>query len=172
MKIYTNTMRVDFGIIIVLIAVVLAIPAARASDIDLHWLWDDRCAACHGHAGDFARKFLNVAGGELQGPHHVHDLRRFLRNHYLAGNEVDAVYNMLFAQVNNKARYKGECVSCHDTAAKFVRNSLELRDGMLYSRSSGIPVSRFLDHHMELNPDDIAFFTHLLTRVAYEVYRP
>jgi hypothetical protein len=85
-------------------------PAPRASDIDLHWLWDDRCAACHGHAGDFTRKFLNVSGGELQGPHHVNDLRRFLHNHYLAGNEVEAIYNMLLAQAINQARFKGSAL--------------------------------------------------------------
>ena len=172
MKTCTNAMRVNLGISIVLVAAVLAISAVRASGIDLHWLWDDRCAACHGHAGDFARKFLNVSSGELQGPHHVHDLRRFLHNHYLAGNEVDAVYNMLLAQANNQARFKDQCVSCHDTAAKFVRNSLELRNGVLYSRNSGRLVSSFLDHHMELNTDDVEFFTDLLTRVAHEVYRP
>ena len=165
-------MRVNPGASIVLVAAVLAMSAVRASDIDLHWLWDDRCAACHGHAGNFARKFLSVSSGELQGQHHVHDLRRFLHNHYLAGNEVDAVYDMLFAQANNQARYQGECVSCHNTAAKFVRNSLGLRDGVLYSRNSGRPVSRFLDHHMELNLNDVEFFTNLLTRVAHEVYRP
>jgi hypothetical protein len=51
-------MRLNLRAGIVLIATLLAIPAARASGIDLHWLWDDRCATCHGHAGDFARKFL------------------------------------------------------------------------------------------------------------------
>jgi hypothetical protein len=165
-------MRVNPETSIVLVAAVLAMSAVRASGIDLHWLWDDRCAACHGHAGDFSRKFLSVSSGELQGPHHVHDLRRFLHNHYLAGNEVDAVYNMLLAQANNQARFKNECASCHDTAAMFVRHSLELRDGVLYSRNSGRPVIRFLNHHMELNPDDVEFFINLLTRVAHEVYRP
>ncbi|MDX2458243.1 MAG: hypothetical protein QNL87_12125 [Gammaproteobacteria bacterium] len=165
-------MRVNPGVSIILVAAMLAMTAVRASDIDLHWLWDDHCAACHGHSGDFARKFLRVSSGELQGPHHVHDLRRFLHSHYLAGNEVDAVYDMLLAQVNNQARFKGECVSCHDTAARFVRKSLELRDGALYSRNSGSPVSRFLDHHMALSPDDVEFFIKLLTRVAHEVYRP
>lgn len=165
-------MRVCLGVSIVLVTAVLAMPVVRASNIDLHWLWDDRCDACHGHAGDFARKFLSVSSGELQGPHHVHDLRRFLHNHYLAGNEVDAVYNMLLAQANNLARFKNECASCHDTAAMFVRHSLELREGVLNSRNSGRPVRRFLGHHMDLNPDDAEFFTNLLTRVAQEVYRP
>lgn len=165
-------MRLHLKVSIVLVATVLTIPAARASGTDLHWLWDDRCAACHGHAGDFARNYLVITSGELQGRHHIHDLRRFLHNHYLAGIEVDAVYNMLLAQANNQARFKGECIGCHDTASGLVRNSLELRDGVLYSRNSGLPVSRFLDHHMELNPDDVEFFLKLLTRVAHEVYRP
>ena len=155
-----------------LVTVLLEMPGVRASDIDLHWLWDDRCATCHGHSGDFSRSVLSVSDGELQGRHHIHDLHRFLNNHYLAGNEVDAIYNMLLAQVSNQARFKSDCVSCHGTAAKFVRNSLELRDGVLYSRNSGRPVSRFLEHHMELSPDDVEFFINLLTRVAQEVYRP
>ena len=106
-----------------MVTAVLAMPAVRASNIDLHWLWDDRCDACHGHAGDFARKFLSVSSGELQGPHHTTSTISvgFLHNHYLAGNEVDAVYNMLLAQANNQARFKNECASCHDTAAMFVR---------------------------------------------------
>ena len=52
-----------------MVTAVLAMPAVRASNIDLHWLWDDRCDACYGHAGDFARKFPSVSSGELQGPH-------------------------------------------------------------------------------------------------------
>jgi hypothetical protein len=156
----------------VLILATLVMPAVGATGIDLHWLWDDRCAACHGHAGDFARKFLSVSNGQLQGRHHVDDLQRFLRNHYLADNAVDAVYNMLLAQADKQARFKSECASCHDTATRFVRSSLELRDGVLYSRKSGQPVRLFLDHHRGLNTDDIEFFLNLLTRVAHEVYRP
>jgi hypothetical protein len=79
---------------------------------------------------------------------------------------------MLLAQAINQARFKGECISCHDTAARFVRNSLELRNGVLYSRNSGRPVSHSLEHHRELSPDDVEFFLDLLTRVAHEVYRP
>jgi hypothetical protein len=155
-----------------LIAAVLVMPAIDACATDLHWLWDDRCAECHGHAGDFARKFLSVSGGELRGPHHKHDLRRFLHNHYLAGNEVDAVYTMLLAQANSPTRFRDECSSCHGAAADFVRDRLELRKGMLYSRASGHPVQGFLEHHRNLQPDDVDFFMQLLTRVAREVYRP
>jgi len=168
----TNALRVHLVASSVLVTVLLVIPAVRASGIDLHWLWHDRCAACHGHASDFARNFLSVSSGELQGPHHVHDLRRFLNTHYLAGHEVDAVYTMLLAQTSTQPRFKDECSSCHDTAAELVRDSLELRDGVLYSRNTGGPVRRFLEHHRELNPDDVGFFISVLTRVAHEVYRP
>ena len=165
-------MQVKLSTSIVFIGIVLMTPQIRAAGIDLHLLWDDRCAVCHGHAGDFARKFLSVSGGKLQGRHHVHDLRRFLHNHYLTDSEVDAVYNMLLAQASNQARFKVECGACHEIAAKFVRDTLELRDGMLFGRKSGRPVRTFLDHHRELNPDDVEFYTNLLTRVAQEIYRP
>ncbi len=155
-----------------ILIIVILTPAAEAGGLDLHWLWDDRCVECHGHAGHFSRQFLSVANGELQGRHHVHDLRRFMHNHYLIDSEVDAVYNMLLAQANTPARFKAECSSCHDNAARFVRQSLELRDGRLYSRKSNQPTQRFLAHHRALNPDDVEFYIKLLTRVAHEVYRP
>jgi len=155
-----------------MVTALLVIPAVRASGMDLHWLWHDRCAACHGHSSDFARKSLGVSGGELQGRHHVNDLRRFLHTHYLAGHEVDAVYTMLLAQANTQPRFKNECSSCHDTAAAFVRDSLELRDGVLFSRNTRRPVRRFLEHHRELNQDDVEFFIDALTRVVHEVHRP
>jgi hypothetical protein len=150
----------------------LVIPVVSASGLDLHWLWEDRCAGCHGHAGDFARKFLGVSNGELLGRHHVHDLRRFLHNHYLAGNEVNAVYAMLFGQANSQARFRNECSSCHENAARFVRDTLMLRDGVLYSRASGQPVRDVLDRHRNLKPGDVDFFAKTLMRVAREIYRP
>lgn len=69
-----------------LLVAMLAVPAARAYDTDLHWLWDNRCEFCHGHAGEFSRKFLSVSNGQLQGPHHSDDFHLFLRNPYLADN--------------------------------------------------------------------------------------
>jgi hypothetical protein len=150
----------------------LANPAVGASGLDLHWLWEDRCAGCHGHAGDFARNSLGVSNGELLGRHYVHDLRRFLHNHYLAGNEVDAVYAMLYAQASSQTRFRDECSSCHENAATFVRNALLLRDGALYSRASGQPVREVLVRHRNLKPGDVDFFAKTLVRVAREIYRP
>ena len=168
----TNKMRINLKAGMALVMAMLLTPVAGATGIDLHWLWDDRCAECHGHAGNFARLFLNVSGGELQGRHHVYDLHRFMHNHYLLDSEVDAVYDMLLAQASSQARFREACSSCHGTAVEFVRNSLELRDGLLYSRVYGRPVYSFLDNHMGLSPDGVEFFIKQLTRVAHEVYRP
>lgn len=158
--------------VLVVPVMVIFMADAEPSGLDLHWLWDNRCADCHGHSGDFSRKFLSVSNGELQGAHHVHDLRRFLGNHYLAGNEVDEVYNMLLAQANTRPRFKDECSSCHDTASKFVRNELEFCDDVLVSRASDTPVHDFLASHRGLEPKDVDFFLGVLNRVANEVYRP
>ena len=165
-------MKVNLIISVVLVATVLVTMPASASGIDLHRLWDNRCADCHGHSGDFARRFLSVSRDKLQGWHHIHDLRRFLTNHYLAGKEVDEIYNMLLAQTNSPPRFKNECSSCHKTAAKFVRETLVLHEGVLNSRASGLPVRGVLDNHRSMEPDDVEFFMTLLTRVAHEVHRP
>ena len=157
---------------VILCAAVLTMPSVTASGLDLHWLWHDRCAACHGHSGDFARRVLDITSGELQGRHHVHDLRTFLHNHYLSGREVDAIYNMLLAQVKTQARFQNECSGCHGSAAVFVRESLILRDGVLYCRNRDTTVHHFLDNHGDLSQGDVGFYTDVLTRIAHEVYRP
>jgi mono/diheme cytochrome c family protein len=147
-------------------------PAVGGDGIDLHRFWDDRCFECHGHAGAFARKYLMISGDELQGRHHVHDLRRFLDNHYLAKSEVDAVYDMLHGQASRQARFKAECSGCHGAAANFVRSDLDLYQGTVYGRDSSLPIRSFLKHHRGLSPEDVDFYVGLLARVANEVYRP
>ena len=156
----------------VLIGVLLLTARAGATGIDLHWMWDNRCAECHGHSAEFARKFLQVKNDRLQGRHHVENFRLFLRNHYVSTNEADAVYEMLLAQVRTEPRFKHECSNCHGQASTFVRRTMLLQNGVLISRESKQPISRFMDGHRGLQADDIEFFVNLLTRVAGEVYRP
>ncbi len=155
-----------------LLAMLLTTQAPAASDPDLHWLWDDRCATCHGHAGDFARNFLSVVDGQLQGRHHLADLRLFLHNHNLRDAEVDDIYTMLLAQTTSQARFRNACSGCHETAAQFVRAKLKFRDGVLYGDSTGRPVQVTLESHRKLTASDRDFFIKLLLRVAREVYRP
>lgn len=150
----------------------LLISKGLASGIDLHWLWDNQCAECHGHSAEFSRKFLTVANGQLQGIHHVQGLRNFMRNHYTSNTEVDAVYEMLLAQALTKPRFKQECGNCHGSAASFVRQSVFLQDEDLLSRKSSQPIRTFLQQHRQMDTNDIDFFMSLLNRVAREVYRP
>ena len=145
---------------------------AVSPEPDLHWLWHDRCAGCHGHAADFARNSLHAPDGRLHGRHHEGDLRLFLHNHYLSGHEVDAVYNMLMAQVQTQARFKYECSECHRIASEFIRDSLEFRDGVLYGRDSGNRIRDFLTSHRDMTEEDVEYFNSLLVRIAREIYRP
>jgi hypothetical protein len=147
------------------------LPAAVKAGADLHWLWDDRCASCHGHSAEFARKFLSVSNGELQGRHHLDNLRQFMRNHYLPDSETDATYEMLLAQVLTPPRFRDECSRCHNSASEFVRQALEFRKGVLTGRESGEWVRGFLDRHRGLASADVRFYSDLLERVADEVYR-
>ena len=156
----------------VLIGVLLLTAKAGATGIDLHWMWDNRCAECHGHSAEFARKFLQVKNDRLQGRHHIENFRLFLGNHYVSTSEADAVYEMLLAQVRTEPRFKRECGNCHGQASTFVRRTMLLQNGVLISRESKQPVSQFMDAHRGLQVDDVEFFVDLLTRVAGEVYRP
>jgi len=165
-------MRVSGVIGIALVTSLLIAGKGWASGIDLHWLWDNQCADCHGHSGDFVREFLKVNNGQLEGSHRTRNLDAFMRNHYASNIEVDAIYQMLLAQALTRPRFKQECSHCHDGAASFIRHSLVLQDDVLLSRQSGQPVREYLLQHRQLGANDVDFYMGLLNRVAREVYRP
>jgi bacterioferritin-associated ferredoxin len=147
----------------------LVVAALPARAVDLHAYWDQRCGTCHGHAAQFARQFLTVKDGKLQGRHHVDDLVRFLPNHYLPADMVAPVTAMLLAQVTTEPRFKAQCGRCHETAAALARKSLALRNGILVNRKTGKPTSEFLNGHARLDLADVPFFVDVLTRVTREV---
>lgn len=154
--------------------VILAVsPAAAATDtVDLHAFWDQSCAGCHGHAAQFARKFLSIENGELGGRHHRDDLMLFLRNHGVPEARVKPVYDMLLAQAGADPKFKARCGGCHETAAELARKTLVARDGVLQGRDSGRPVAEFLKRHGRLKPEEVPFFVDLLTRIEREVHSP
>ena len=153
----------------ILFATLLLFTNFSIAGTDLHWLWDDRCAECHGHSSDFSRQFLQVSDGQLQGPHHTQNLKIFLRNHYAPADKVEAIYDMLLAQVTTAPRFKAECSSCHDSASQFIRDSIIIQNGELISRESGKSVREFMQTHRKLKQDDIEFFISLLNRIAGEI---
>jgi len=153
----------------ILIATLMLVTNFSTAGTDLHWLWENRCAECHGHSADFSRKFLLVSDGQLQGPHHTQNLKLFMRNHYAPVGEVEAIYNMLLAQTTTAPRFKAECSNCHGNAANFIRNSIVLQNGDLVGRESGVSVNRFMQTHRKLKQDDIEFFISLLNRIAGEI---
>jgi hypothetical protein len=134
--------------------------------------WDNRCEECHGEADEFARKFLWTVDGQLQGRHHIDNLRLFMRNHYIPKHTMDAIYNMLLAQANNPTRFKTECSSCHSSAKEFVRRSIIIKAGELTGLESGISVREFLQTHQGLPQVDVEFYTRLLRRVQNDIDRP
>jgi hypothetical protein len=151
------------------VLVVFAAGAGNAAAVDLHEYWDRSCANCHGHAAAFARRFLTVKDGKLQGRHHVDNLDLFLGNHYLAGDLIAPVTAMLAAQVMTGPRFHNECGRCHASAATLAREKLSLRDGVLVSRASGLPTAEFLSGHARIKPADVPVFVDVLTRVMNEV---
>ena len=144
-------------------------PGADAREIRAEW--DSRCEECHGEVDEFARKYLWAIDGQLQGQHHIDDLRLYMRNHYIPKHLIDEIYNMLQAQANSPARFKSECSSCHNSAEEFIRRAIFIKAGELTGVESGISVSEFLKTHQGLQQTDVEFFTILLTRVLNDIYR-
>ena len=140
--------------------------------IDLHALWDDRCAECHGHSADFARRFLHISNGRLQGRHHVDNLQLFLSRHYGTAAQSAAIYAMLQAQTATPPLFRQQCSRCHGSAASLVRGTAILRDGVLLSSRSGQPLQQFLSGHRNLSVEEVDFYHRLLTRVATETGQP
>ena len=157
---------------IALLGALALLAAGAAHAVDLHRLWDNRCGECHGDSAEFARKYLRVAGGALQGRHHELNLRQFLEHHYPPRRQVDALYHMLMAQAATPPRFAETCGECHGGTADFVRQSIFLRQGELMVRRSGEPVLPFLQSHRDLTDEERRFFMRLLVRVAHEVYQP
>jgi len=160
-----RSIGLSLGILLILLI------QSGASAREIRAEWDNRCEECHGEADEFARKFLWAVDGQLQGQHHIDNLRLFLRNHYLPKHKIDAFYDMLLAQANNPARFESECSSCHSSAEEFVRRSIVIKASELTGLESGIPVHEFLQTHRDLQPNDVEFYTRLLTRVQNDIYR-
>ncbi len=153
------------------VAVLLATgTVVRASDgVDLHAYWDQRCKTCHADAGEFARRFLRVVDGRLQGLHHEDDLDVFLRNHYLDANWVAPVTAMLTAQATTEPVFATRCARCHGSAADTLRSSLLLRDGVLIGVGSGRPVADTLRTHGRVSASQAAIVLDSLERVLGEL---
>ena len=89
-----------------IVGILLTLFAPFGADArDAYASWDNRCEECHGDADEFARKYLWVVGDQLQGRHHVDDLRLFMRNHYIPAHEIDKMHAMLRKQANDLGRF-------------------------------------------------------------------
>lgn len=153
------------------LGVMLAWTQAGADGLDLHWLWDDRCAECHGHAADFARR-LDRSGEELSVRHPIGDMRAFLRHHYPPADEVEALYQMLRAQAGSPGRFREDCSGCHGPASALARDMLGFAGGTVVVLPSGDPLATALARHRGIASGQQAFYLELLERVAREVHRP
>ena len=145
--------------------------APPAVAVDLHHFWDQRCGGCHGHAGEFARRFLKVDAGKLIGRHHTDNLRLFLGQHEMSGALADEIYAMLLAQASTPPIYQKKCRSCHQNAAELARTSLTRIGGKVAVRQSSQTLADFLSNHGRLNPE-VPGHGRSSTRVYREVHGP
>lgn len=150
-----------------LAAALIAAPGV-AGATDLHKLFEEHCAGCHGDAGPFAQEAL--AGVPLT----AERLGAFILRHgrgFPADHAV-AMADMLIAQAATPPFFKQNCAICHGRAAPLVRDRLILRDGVLMDRYTGRTMADFLRHHGALSPERQSFYLDLLRRIEAEVHHP
>jgi hypothetical protein len=144
----------------------LLLVTVEAGARDARAIWEDRCEECHGDSVKFANKYLWDIEGQLQGQHHIDNLSLFMRNHYIPDHAVEKIRNMLLAQANSPIRFKAECGDCHGEITEFVEKSLWVRGSEITGLESGLDIGEFLPTHLELQPEDVAFYRKLFARVA------
>jgi hypothetical protein len=144
----------------------LALIPIAASSRDAPAIWDSRCEECHGDSVIFAGKYLWDIEGQLQGRHHIDNLKLFMGNHYIPDHEIDAIRNMLLDQANSSVRFNAECTSCHGGAREFVEKSIWVGGSRVTGLETGREVDDFLPTHQELQPEDVDFYKKLFARIA------
>ncbi len=155
----------------VLVALLLLALAGDATAMDIRAAWDNRCEECHGEVDTFSGKYLWAVEGQLQGRHHVDNIRLFLSRHYTPQHELAATYDLLLSEANDPVRFVDECGECHGAAEQFVRQSIIGKNDDMKGVASGQVVRKYLESHQGLQPDDVDFYIRLFLRVKDQIGR-
>lgn len=145
-----------------------ALYSLTAKALDYHALFEARCGACHGHAGDLARAKLIFVDGALIGRETGNDIRIFLSAHYggLSIDESAALYDMLFRQVAAAGFFRERCGICHVRARDLTKANLIVVGSELHGRYSGRDMAAFLPGHGRLDAEEAAFIHAVLLRIT------
>jgi hypothetical protein len=147
------------------ILLLMLIPVEAASRDGLA-IWESRCEECHGDPAVFSSKYLWDIDGQLQGRHHIDNLKLFMGNHYIPDHEIDTIRIMLRSRANSAVRFKTECSGCHGDVKEFIEKSLWVRRGGITAMESGIDLIDFLPTHQGLQLEDVTFYRKLFARIA------
>ena len=140
--------------------------SGHAQQTDMHAFFEERCLACHGHAGPFARDRLSIEQGQVVGSQGL-TLDRFLTRHKggMSDEQARQLLEMFRQQIETGAFFQHRCRTCHDTAREFARLNLIVRDGVLFGRYSGQEVGPFLVGHSRLTEDEATEMNNLLAAI-------
>ena len=139
----------------------------NAQQIDPHYIYEQKCAACHApHAGEFVAEKMVSTNDGLTGKGSGQLIRDFLEAGHgkLTGEEIEVLIEQFEFIHGSGALFRDKCIICHDNAAKFSRLKLILRDDILTGRYTDRDVAEFLLNHGRLDTSEAQFMVELLTR--------
>ncbi|MDA3858696.1 MAG: hypothetical protein PF480_10800 [Roseovarius sp.] len=141
-----------------LLILMLTSGASSAQALDPHDTFEAECLSCHGHAGDFARRYLRLDGATplTSSGEPVAD---FLAHHRggQPGPVIEQIVAMFRTQLSSGGLFgdpEKRCLFCHDRAHDFAHRQLVLRGGRLIGRYTGRDVAGFLPAHAGLTQDE------------------
>ena len=138
----------------------------EAVAVDGRIVWDNKCEECHGDSTQFSKKYLWNLDGLLQGQHHVKDLERYLRQHYVPDYAFQSIQNLLLNSANSPLQFNSECSHCHGEVSGFVKESIWVRGNRITGLESGQDLREFLPGHETLQSGDVIFYLKLFARTA------
>lgn len=149
-----------------MMSVFLGALSLDVASIDGVAIWNNKCEECHGDPANFSTKYLWNIDGQLQGQHHVDDLDRYLRQHYVPGYAFDSIRSMLLQRANSPDRFNSECAECHGELDGFVDKSIWVRGNQVTGMDSGRDMREFLPTHHGITDQDVSFYLKLFARTA------
>ncbi|MEW5962018.1 MAG: hypothetical protein AB1749_00500 [Pseudomonadota bacterium] len=156
---------------VVVLALLLLIAVrlhSAAAAIDPHALYERACATCHPpHSRDLAQKSVKRVDGRTVGARSGKPIADLLVGHMgvrLTAEETAALAGHFEAMLATGFLFQEKCIVCHDRAQELARLRLQIHDGRLVGRYSGLDIAAFLEQHGRLEGEEVAIMLATLRR--------
>lgn len=155
-------------VLALLLLIAVRLHSAAAATIDPHALYERACVTCHpSHSRDLAQKSVKRVDGRTVGVQSGRPIADLLVRHMgvkLTAEERTALAGHFEAMLATGFLFQEKCIVCHDRAHELARLRLQIHDGRLVGRYSGLDIASFLEGHGRLEGEEVGVMIATLRR--------